>query len=97
MSPSIDRTELTPSISCVMPAFNEAGTLARLVPQVLERLLHWSPKVELVIVNDGSRDASAQVIDSLCRQHPVWICPAISARSRLSRQAWTPLAATWWC
>ena len=25
---------------------------------------------ELVIVNDGSRDASAQVIDSLCRQHP---------------------------
>ena len=70
MSLLIDRTELTPSISCVMPAFNEAGTLARLVPQVLERLLRLSSRVELVIVNDGSRDASAQVIDSLCRQHP---------------------------
>ncbi|NBO89764.1 MAG: glycosyltransferase, partial [Betaproteobacteria bacterium] len=53
-----------------MPAFNEAGTLARLVPQVLEQLLMLSPKVELVIVNDGSRDASAHVIDSLCQQHP---------------------------
>jgi glycosyltransferase involved in cell wall biosynthesis len=70
MSLSIDRNELTPSISCVMPAFNEAGTLARLVPQVLERLLLLSPRVELVIVNDGSQDASSQVIDSLCRQHP---------------------------
>ena len=70
MSPSTDRSLATPSISCVMPAFNEAGTLARLVPQVLAQLLMLSPKVELVIVNDGSRDASAHVIDSLCQQHP---------------------------
>ena len=70
MSLLIDRSSLTPSISCVMPAYNEAGTLARLVPQVLEALLRLSPQVELVIVNDGSRDASAQVIDSLCQQHP---------------------------
>ena len=70
MSPSTDRTLATPSISCVMPAFNEAGTLTRLVPQVLEHLVRLSPHVELVIVNDGSRDASAHVIDSLCQQHP---------------------------
>ena len=70
MSAPIDRLTHTPSISCVMPAFNEAGTLARLVPQVLSELLLLSPQVELVIVNDGSRDASAHVIDSLCQQYP---------------------------
>ena len=32
-----DRFQYTPTLSCIMPAFNEAGTLARLVPQVLER------------------------------------------------------------
>jgi glycosyltransferase involved in cell wall biosynthesis len=57
-------------MSCVMPAFNEAGALARLVPQVLEQLQRWCPQVELVIVNDGSRDASSEVIHSLCQQHP---------------------------
>ena len=65
-----DRSVATPSISCVMPAYNEAGSLARLVPHILERLLTLSPHVELVIVNDGSRDTSAQVIESLCQQHP---------------------------
>ncbi len=70
MSPPIDRTHLVPSISCVMPAYNEAGTLAKLVPQVLDSLLALSPRVELIVVNDGSRDASENVIYSLCADHP---------------------------
>ena len=70
MPPPIDRVQLVPSISCVMPAYNEAGTLSRLVPQVLSQLLGLSPNVELIIVNDGSQDASEDVIHSLCVDHP---------------------------
>jgi polyisoprenyl-phosphate glycosyltransferase len=40
------------------------------VPHVLEALLALSPQVELVIVNDGSRDATEQVLNDLCAKHP---------------------------
>ena len=38
MSLLIDRTELTPSISCVMPAFNEAGAFLHNIffPQLMQ-------------------------------------------------------------
>jgi polyisoprenyl-phosphate glycosyltransferase len=58
------------SISCVMPAYNEAGNLGQVVPHVLEALTALSPRVELVIVNDGSRDATAHVLNDLCAKHP---------------------------
>jgi glycosyltransferase involved in cell wall biosynthesis len=57
------------AISCIMPAYNEANNLERVVPHVLEALLAMSPHVELVIVNDGSRDATEQVLNDLCTKH----------------------------
>jgi polyisoprenyl-phosphate glycosyltransferase len=67
-----------PSISCVMPAYNEAGNLGQVVPHVLEALLALSPHVELVVVNDGSRDATAQVLSELCAKHPQLIAVNLS-------------------
>jgi polyisoprenyl-phosphate glycosyltransferase len=64
------RSSSTPSLSCVMPAYNEAGNLGQVVPHVLAALNALSPRVELVIVNDGSRDATAQVLAGLCAVHP---------------------------
>ncbi|MDD0840627.1 glycosyltransferase family 2 protein [Curvibacter sp. HBC61] len=65
-----DRTDSQPSISCVMPAYNEAGNLGRFVPQVLNALKALSPQVEVVIINDGSRDQTADAAIELTRQHP---------------------------
>ena len=59
-----------PKISCVMPAYNEAVNLGQVAPHVLEALQALSPSVELIIVNDGSRDTTAQVLDDLCSRHP---------------------------
>jgi polyisoprenyl-phosphate glycosyltransferase len=53
-----------------MPAYNEAGNLGQVVPHVLAELGKLSPHVELIIINDGSRDATAQVLADLCALHP---------------------------
>lgn len=61
-----------------MPAYNEAGNLGQVVPHVLQALLALSPHVELVVVNDGSRDATAQVLDDLCAKHPQLVAVNLS-------------------
>ncbi|QTD45843.1 glycosyltransferase family 2 protein [Ottowia testudinis] len=53
-----------------MPAYNEAMNLPRVVPEVLAALTALSPEVELIIVNDGSRDDTAAVALALCAGHP---------------------------
>lgn len=53
-----------------MPAYNEARNLGMLVPQVLAALQALSPQVELILVNDGSRDDTAAVARALCAAHP---------------------------
>ena len=64
------RTNLTPSISCVIPAFNEARNLGTVVPHILATLSALSRQVELIVVDDGSRDDTTQVMQALCAAHP---------------------------
>lgn len=64
------RTALSPSISCVMPAYNEARNLAAVVPQVLASLHLLTRDLELIVVDDGSRDDTTEVMHLLCAQHP---------------------------
>ncbi len=65
----IDRFQYTPTLSCVMPAYNEGKNLGALVPQVLQALQALGSQVEIVLINDGSRDDTAQVIQTLCAAH----------------------------
>ena len=58
------------SISCVMPAYNEARNLPKVVPAVLQALMALAPQVELILVNDGSRDDTVHVVRDLCTQWP---------------------------
>ena len=58
------------SISCVMPAHNEAANLPQVVAQVLATLRRLSQRVELIVVDDGSRDATVAVVEQLCGQYP---------------------------
>jgi polyisoprenyl-phosphate glycosyltransferase len=58
----ISRSQLIPSISCVMPAFNEARCLRAVVAQTLSVLQQLSPRVELIVVDDGSQDDTARVM-----------------------------------
>jgi polyisoprenyl-phosphate glycosyltransferase len=57
-------------LSCVIPAYNESLNLPRVVPAVLQVLRTLAAQVELIVVNDGSRDDTAAVATRLCQQHP---------------------------
>jgi glycosyltransferase involved in cell wall biosynthesis len=58
-----------PEVSVLVPARDEADNLAELVRQAREALLPLPYACELVIVNDGSRDASSEVLRKLADQH----------------------------
>jgi glycosyltransferase involved in cell wall biosynthesis len=66
----ISRSNRSPSLSCVIPAFNEARNLGTFVPQILATLRPLSPHVELIVVDDGSRDDTTAVMQALCAAHP---------------------------
>jgi len=47
-----------PAISCVMPAFNEAENLPVVLADVTRQLAELTERWELIVVDDGSRDAT---------------------------------------
>ncbi|MEO8118276.1 MAG: glycosyltransferase family 2 protein [Rhodoferax sp.] len=65
----MSRSPQSPSISCVIPAFNEARNLGAVVPRILETLSSLCDRIELIVVDDGSRDDTTQVMQALCAAH----------------------------
>jgi len=55
-------------LSVVLPAFNEARNLAWLLPTLAERLAPCAEHIELLVVDDGSRDDTVLVVHGLIRQ-----------------------------
>ena len=47
-----------PAISCVVPAFNEAENLGLLLSGLTEQLTSLSDRWEVIVIDDGSRDAT---------------------------------------
>lgn len=51
-----------PSVSCVVPAYNEADNLPLLLEQLTEHLKTLTDAWEVIVVDDGSTDATAQAV-----------------------------------
>ena len=51
-----------PSISCVVPAFNEADNLAPLLDSLTAQLAELTERWEVIVIDDGSRDATPAAI-----------------------------------
>ena len=55
-------TRAQPSISCVVPAFNEADNLGRLLTGLTAQLAALSDRWEVILVDDGSHDSTAAAV-----------------------------------
>ncbi len=55
-------------LSLVLPAFNEAANLRAGLPTALRALEQTGRSFEIVVVDDGSADNTAEVVSSLARQ-----------------------------
>lgn len=58
-------------ISVVVPAYNESDNLPALVDRLLTAMGALACTCEIILVNDGSRDNTAEVADALAIQHAV--------------------------
>src|SRR6266498_2252000 len=57
--------KLPGSLSLVLPAHNEEENIRVVVEQALEVLPKFTSEFEIIVVNDGSRDHTAEIIDDL--------------------------------
>ncbi|PYO87960.1 MAG: glycosyltransferase [Gemmatimonadetes bacterium] len=67
---SLATNSTLPDVSVLVPAKDEAENLAEFVRLTRETLLPLPYAVELVIVNDGSHDATPRVLEELAAKHP---------------------------
>lgn len=59
-----------PGISVALPAYNEEASLPRTIPWVVDGLRQVTDDFEVVVVDDGSRDRTAEVVRELAKTYP---------------------------
>lgn len=69
-SPATGPTARVPELSYFLPAHNEEANLPALVAEALATLPSLADRYEIVIVDDGSRDATPRLADELAAAHP---------------------------
>ena len=56
-------------ISCVFPAYNEVGNIEKAVVNSINVLKDLSKDFEIIVVNDGSRDGTREIIENLASKN----------------------------
>ncbi|HEY7287949.1 MAG TPA: glycosyltransferase family 2 protein [Vicinamibacterales bacterium] len=57
-------------LSVFFPAYNDSGTIASMVIRAVQAASELTPDYEVIVVNDGSQDATPEIIDELARTYP---------------------------
>lgn len=78
------RPALQRSLSVLLPVHNAQSTLADMVADLLEFASDWTHKFELLIIDDGSTDATSEVAHELSRCYPQ--IRAIRHATRMGRE-----------
>src|SRR6478752_2222452 len=67
---SASPAEQPAGLSVFFPAYNDSGTIASMVIRAVQAASELTPDYEVLVVNDGSSDATADVVDELARTYP---------------------------
>src|SRR4051812_17782232 len=57
-------------LTVFFPAYNDSGTIASMVIRAVQAASQLTSDFEIIIVNDGSADATASIADELARTYP---------------------------
>jgi len=63
----------SPELSIIIPAYNEEARLARALARIRDYLASrgmWGEQAEIIVVDDGSKDSTAQIVQEWSRQLP---------------------------
>jgi len=60
----------TAGLSVFFPAYNDSGTIASMVVTAVQTARRLTPDFEVIVVNDGSKDRTAAILDELTRLYP---------------------------
>jgi glycosyltransferase involved in cell wall biosynthesis len=71
-----------PSLSVFFPAYNDSPSLPGLLRRTFSTLDQHVEDYEVIVVDDGSRDRTAEVIEELCREYSPWLRVVTHARNR---------------
>jgi glycosyltransferase involved in cell wall biosynthesis len=58
------------SVTVFFPCYNDAGTIPTMILRALQTLPQVTDDYEVVVINDGSQDDSALVLDEMARLYP---------------------------
>ncbi len=68
MTPTVQKRR--PSISVFFPAYNDQDSIGVMVNKALALLPQFADDYEVIVVNDGSSDGTAAVLDGLAQKNP---------------------------
>src|SRR6476660_9380166 len=57
-------------LSVFFPAYNDSGTIASMVIRTVKAASELTPDFEIIVVDDGSADGTADIADELARTYP---------------------------
>ena len=81
------KDDWTPSVSIIIPAYNESAYIAGCIRSVLA-LDYPKNKLEIIVVDDGSTDGTAAIARSFCEKNPhlrVWSKPNSGKADSMNR------------
>ena len=58
------------SVTAFFPCYNDAGTISTMILRALQTLPAITDDYEVIVINDGSQDDSAQILDDMAGHYP---------------------------